>query len=335
MVDTSGVQQTTTYSIYGLTMESSFPFRFRLKTTSAAPDFRFVYHGVVEERKPSGREVSGSCWESDSDQTVMRLFVTDDQETIVFPGIATFECSPDAIHASTYAEGLEYLVEICLVGYVLAYWLERRGTSVIHASAVVVDGRAAAFIAGTSRGKTTTACGFVAAGVPLLTDDTLALEVDADAGPVAIAHPGYPQMKLLPEQLAMLGISPAGFGKVHPLFEKLMVPIGDGIGHYCDRTLPLARIYVLDRIEPDAEPSIIAVPPAAALIELVKHSFAAGLLDAIDRGPTRLGRLATIARVTSMKRLRVPAGYERLPDVRSLVLEDMLTAATVAPGANA
>ena len=300
------------YRLYGLTVQSAFPFRFKFAGSTDAPDLRFVYQGVVAERNPEGKEVAV--------RDGMRFFRTPAYETIVFPGIAAFECSPTEIRASAYGGGMEYLVEICLVGNVLAYWLERMGVCALHASAVMVDSLAVAFIAGTSRGKTTTACAFLAVGAALVTDDILPMEI----APGSItARPGFPQMKLLPEQLRMLGGDPEAFGKIHPLFEKLMVPIGDGIASYHGLSLPLGRIYLLDRVGEGDIAGIRLVSQGEALIELVRHSFLAELMDATDRGPGRLERLAVIARTVPMRRLRVPAGYGRLAEARQLVLADI------------
>ena len=308
------------YRLYGLTVGSAFPFRYYLEPSRETPDLRFVYHGVASETDPPGSEVAVGGFGGESGRTVMRLFRNGGLETVVFPGIAAFECSADVINAYAFIEGIEYLVEICLVGNVMAYWLERRGICALHASAVMVDERAVAFIAGTSRGKTTTACGFVAAGHPLLTDDIL----PAETGPGGVTvRPAFPQMKLLPEQLGILRGDPGRFEKVHPLFEKLMVPIGNGIGCYHSRSVPFGCIYLLDRDEDGGGPSVLPVNRGEALMELVRHSFAAELIDAVDRGPRRLERLAAVARAVPMRRLRIPSGYGRLEDVRLLVLDDM------------
>lgn len=315
MTDTSDAP---TYHLYGMTVQSRFPFRFGLERAAGPADLQFVYHGVAAETVPPGRVVYNSLLKNQSGQSVVRLYRGEEEETVVFPGIAAFRCGPDRIDAWAYLDGLEYLVEICLIGNVMSYWLERRGICAIHASAVVIAGHAVGFIAGTSRGKTTTACSFLAAGYPLLTDDILPLTL-GNGRPTA--WPGFPQMKLLPEQLQLLGADGGGLEKVHPLFDKLLAPIGNGIGRYHRRSVPLGCIYLLDRT-PAGRPTLVPITQGTALIELVKHSFAAELMDAVDRGPERLARLAQIARAVPLKRIRIPAGYDRLGEVPALVAED-------------
>jgi hypothetical protein len=314
--------QEASYRLYGLTITSEFPFRYHLEPSSGAPDLRFVYHGVTEEADPPGEEIAGSFLGGDSVGTSMRLFRDKARETIVFPGIAAFECSAEEIHARAFVADIEYLIEICLMGYVMSYWLERRGMCAIHASAVCIHDQAVAFIAGTSRGKTTMACSMLAAGYPLLTDDILPIRISPGTFRV---FPGFPQMKLLPEQLAILGDTPGEFEKVHPLFDKLKVPIGSEIGTYYDRPLSQAVIYQLDRDGDNSQvkPQALPMSRRAALLELLRHSFAAELVDAADRGALRLERLASVAGRVTVKRLILPDGYRRLEEVRDFVVRDV------------
>lgn len=336
---TSGADELD-YRLYGLTLRSSFPFRFHFEPSRETPDLLFVYHGVTEEQLPAGTRLTGGSREegapaggpSDdgspedgsneggSRGEVMQLYRSGNAEIVYFPGIAAFRCLQSEIHAWAFAEGLEYLVEICLVGNVMAYWLERRGTLALHASAVVVRGGAVAFLAGTSRGKTTAACAFLSAGHALLTDDILPLGVSSQE---VSALPGFPQMKLLPAQVDFLGLGTGDFKKVHPLFEKLMVPIGRTYGSFHDRSVPLAAVYLLDRDENAGAPGCTLLGRSEAFIELLRHSFAAELVDAIDRGRDRFGRISTAARLVPVKRLRLPAGYEHLDRVVSCVEEDL------------
>ena len=308
---------TNRFKLYGLTLQSDFPFRYHLERSCEEPDVTFFYHGVVPQEDPPGAEVYASPALNRHGESVLRLYAAQDVDTLVFPGVASFACSAGEIHGRAAAPGLEYLVEICLAGNVMAFWLERQGVTAIHASAVVVAGRAACFIAGTSRGKTTTACAFLAAGHALLADDIVALSI---ASGCALAYPAFPQMKLLPEQLLHLGVRAVGYQKVHPGFEKLMVPIGNGVGRYCDQAVPVGGIYLLDRVSSGTgSPSMRPVAQGEALMELVRHSFAAELVDAVDRSSGRLARLAALARAVPVRRINVPPGYDRLHEVQSLV----------------
>jgi hypothetical protein len=74
-----------------------------------------------------------------------------------------------------------------LVGRILPWAAVLRGLEVFHASAVTVDGRAAAFVGRTGAGKTSLAVQLVTRGGRFLTDDVLSL--DRPEGELR-AHPG-------------------------------------------------------------------------------------------------------------------------------------------------
>lgn len=75
------------------------------------------------------------------------------------------------------------------------------GLEVLHASAVVVDGRAIALTAASGTGKSSLGAHLVAAGAGFLTDDVLALE-DGEGSP--IAHPGIARLSLDAHELARM-----------------------------------------------------------------------------------------------------------------------------------
>jgi hypothetical protein len=76
-----------------------------------------------------------------------------------------------------------------LTGQVLPFAALLHGLEVFHASAVVIDGRAAGIVAHSSTGKTSLALALALGGRRFLTDDVLVLEPDA-AGGGLLAHPG-------------------------------------------------------------------------------------------------------------------------------------------------
>ena len=74
--------------------------------------------------------------------------------------------------------GAHEILPILLAGTVTSFVLGLRGATVLHASAVEIDGRAIAFVGQSGRGKTTMAALMCADGARLVTDDVL--RVDAD-----------------------------------------------------------------------------------------------------------------------------------------------------------
>ena len=79
-------------------------------------------------------------------------------------------------------------IRTCLFGPIIGFALHLRGTPCLHASAVVVDGRAVAFLGHSGAGKSTTAASFVHRGYRALTDDVLALdEITREGNPELLA----------------------------------------------------------------------------------------------------------------------------------------------------
>jgi hypothetical protein len=85
------------------------------------------------------------------------------------------------------------IIPVLIAGTLVAFILGLSGRTVLHASAVSVDGRAIAFIGPSGRGKTTVAALLcVEGGADLVTDDVLAV----DPGPPAICIGGATELRL-------------------------------------------------------------------------------------------------------------------------------------------
>lgn len=106
------------------------------------------------------------------------------------------------------------VLRLYLLGPALALLLHQRGLLVLHASAVALDGGAAAFLGYAGRGKSTTAATLHARGYPVLADDVVAVDLSTPEAPGAL--PGFPQLKLWPDAVTALGGSPEGLPRVHP-----------------------------------------------------------------------------------------------------------------------
>jgi hypothetical protein len=226
---------------------------------------------------------------------------------------------PDRIVCHLHDPSLTWLVEIQLLGMVLALWLERRGTPTLHASTVVVDGAAVAFLGTKGGGKTTAATALVAAGHPLLVDDLLALEL---TGREVLAHPGYPMLRLWPEQADHFVGSHDDLPLVHPSFTKRRVTVGDGFGSHRTTPAPLRRIYLPVR-QDGGEVIIEQIPSREALIETVRNSFLHDAVHSFGLAGPRLPMLAEVLRHASVRRVTYPSGFDRLPDLVAAIEADL------------
>jgi hypothetical protein len=227
------------------------------------------------------------------------------------------------IHCRMTSAADQPLTEVRLLGTVLALWLEWRGRPALHASAVVVDGRAVGFLAGNRGGKSSLAAAFLQAGYPLLTDDILSL-LRTPSG--VLACPGYPQMRFWPHDARRLLGSTAGLEAVLPGQPKLQVPVGEGgFGVFQAEDLPLAALYLPERSAPgeEAELRIDVLSPQAGLIELVRHAFTPRMAEALALQSSRLDLFARLLRAAPVRRLGYPDGYEHLPRTVEAILADL------------
>ena len=98
----------------------------------------------------------------------------------------------DAIVVRETRGGRGELLPILLAGTVSAFLLALRGATVLHASAVAVDGSALAFVGQSGRGKSTVAALMCLDGAQLVTDDVLAVE----PGPPVTCVGGASELRL-------------------------------------------------------------------------------------------------------------------------------------------
>lgn len=208
--------------------------------------------------------------------------------------------------------------------YAFPLWLEARGVTVLHASAVALGGRVVAFVGPSGVGKSTLCAELVRAGGGFVADDGLALEEDAAGGWRCL--PGPPWLRLWPSALeGRLGVAASELPRVHQALDKRRLPVA-GESETPAGGLPLAAVYLLER-GPGADgggaPAIDACTRRDALLRLVEHSLAAAPLAALGLAEERLDRLGRLAARVAVRRLRLPAGADSAHRVREAILADL------------
>ena len=309
--------------LFGLTLASDFPFRSRLGSAEGVADLVFT----CSDRAPFSTELGEPAYESplrtEAGESLALLYRLNGAELLRFGDAMDFYLGSDRVHCHLRDPAAGPLVEICLLGTVLAYLLEVRGICVLHASAVVVEERAVAFMAGHQGGKSGLAAALVAAGHPLLSDDLLPIEEQAGR---LLARAGYPQMRMWPEQADFFLGSSSGLALVHPEYDKRMVPVGErGFGTFRSAARPLGCLYLPER-RPEGDPetgvAIHQVPPREAVIELVRGSFSPFIVEAVGLQPRRIELFSRLAERVPVRRLVYPSGFGALAEVRRALLAD-------------
>ena len=217
------------------------------------------------------------------------------------------------------ATSLESL-QVYLLGRALSFALIKQGFEPLHATVVVIDGNAIAFLGSSGFGKSSLAAAFVAAGYPVLTDDLLLLRLLSGGFD---AQPGPPRLKLFPKVARrFLGGAAEGV-PMNQLTQKLVLPLT--AGRYQAGSAPLRALYLLGGPREQYRKQRIRVTALSAretFVELVRCTF-----NALVTGSERMQRQYLESLQVS---LRVPArrvSYPRvlsvLPAVREAILADL------------
>jgi hypothetical protein len=164
-----------------------------------------------------------------------------------------------------------------LLGPVLAFVLRLRGVTCLHASAVVVDGRAIVLFGPAGAGKSTTAAAFALKGYSVLSDDVAVL---ADLGDRFLVQPGYPRINLWPDSVRTLFGSEDALPRITPTWDKLYLALDQNGRRFQSSPLPLGAIYILGEREAElTAPVIEEVVGSEAIMTLVSNTYVNYLLD--------------------------------------------------------
>lgn len=198
------------------------------------------------------------------------------------------------------------VIALYLTGPILAVLLCQRGTLVLHGSSVRVEGGAVAFLGQSGDGKSSLAAAMHARGHAILADDITAVDVDGES---VVARPGFPQLKVSPDVAALLRIPAAAQMELHPLIDERAYHDPLGFSHV---PVPLRALVV---VAEDACEQLEPLRPQAALIELVRYSYAIRTAHRTYGEAMHMRQCAVIARTTPVYRLRRPRVLLQLPDV--------------------
>jgi hypothetical protein len=205
----------------------------------------------------------------------------------------------------------EGLLRLYLLGPALGLLLHQRGLLTLHASGAAVAGGAIAFLGGSGWGKSTMAAALHARGHGVVADDVMAVDVGAAAGPTV--YPGIPRLKLWPDAALSVGEVPETLPRLHPEFAKRS---RSAIRAFPQAPLPLRAICILAH---SAEIDLAPLPVQDGFVELVRHSYAVQLLDAVGASEAHFGHCARLANRVPVYRLSRPRALETLSAVAELV----------------
>lgn len=301
------------YRVYGLVLEGEIPLSCPHAAPRARVDVRLRpgdAHRFEDARRLIDLPSKPQWFECRS--------LGDGATYLRWSGLFEFLISPDArtIEYRPLGTAPDESLTTYLLGQVLSFSLLSRGTEPLHATAVIIDGEAVAFLGDCGYGKSTLGAAFLARGFPILTDDVLALEARNGRW---FAHAGPPRLKLFPSVARKLLARSDGV-PLNTGTSKLVLPLtGRDAGH---RPIPLKALYVLPGPrQRSAQIGITALEGQKAFLEIIRAAFN---LIRVDR--TRLTSQFIIAsrlvQDVPIRRLLYPRKLSLLHDVCKAVIAD-------------
>lgn len=276
------------YRLFGLAVESEVDLPELAVDRAVGPADVRVRLGPIDA--PSGT-APGLHVEGDEALLVIRsagrFLIRGGREMIVEPGT---KVSPRNLR-------------LYLLGSAFAAILHQRGLLPLHANAVIVEGRAIAFMGHPGAGKSTLAAWFHDRGFDVLADDVCVVTAGPDGAP--LAHPGIPRLRLWREALEAGGRDASAYERSFDDMDKYTVPT------VLERVLPavpLSHLYLLEKAE-DA-PSVTRLEGAAAVEAMIANTYRGAYVRLMGRTRQHMLACAELARSVPVFRARRRWGYD-------------------------
>jgi hypothetical protein len=202
------------------------------------------------------------------------------------------------------------VVRTHVLGAAMACVLRQRGCLVLHASCVAKGERAIAFLGGSGWGKSTLALLFHRQGYSLLTDDVMAIQMDQ---PVPLVVPSFPEVKLLPDAAAAVGMSDESVPMLQSLSYKSIQRLDQ---QFAAHPIPLAHLYILRVGEVR---NISRVPGPLAFTELIQHSRATKTMADRAFMKQHFHQCSALVKTVPFSYLQRPRSLEQLPELIALI----------------
>lgn len=314
------------YDLYNLSIVSNLHFYLPLRESTQKPNLKLTWEvnaQAVEMELNDENRVYSSPYKI-NDQSIIQLYQYENYYIMRFTNTADFYVTSESIACYLADDNVFSLAESLFTGAVISFLLEMRNTPVLHASCVAEDQFSAVFLSNSGSGKSTLAAYLIQQGWSLLTDDIL--PIDIKQGTV-YGRSGFPGMKLFPEQAKFLCDDINQLNKVSNGSSKRWVWLGkNSKGSFCSQDRPLSCIYVPSRQSPTAWGTgveITPIKPRDGVIELLRYSFSARVVDALKMRKHRLDFFSEVVSIVPLRRITYPSGMEFLPAVQDAILRDL------------
>lgn len=315
------------YSVFGLSVETDRPIRG---------------FAASESRDPPDLEIVTSGWPPSRPDQRLEHYVSPELGLNGRPLLKVWSLSPDQVYHFLYDDDAEFLIDArgtevwarwpetltiddvgpYIAGPILGFVLLLRGVTSLHASAVVVDDQAVAFLGPPGAGKSTTAAAFARLGFPVLSDDIVALEDHEES---FLVNSGYPWLRLWPSSVESLFGSREALPAISPddpTWNKRFLDLSDGDFRFAPKPLPLGALYILaGRTEDEAAPRIVESSVAGRFLGLARNTYLNYMLDKEIRA-REFEVLARVARSVPVRVVEPHIDRDRIDRLCEVILSD-------------
>jgi hypothetical protein len=309
-VNVPGLMATSTdYQVYGFCVRSPWEL----------PCFQSIEKNASGPRIDLEQFSSAAVPDSIRDRQTQYAVLEDGATYLRWPGPTEFVVGADGRTIATSLKGPDSLATFhaVLFGGVFSVALLRMGIEPLHATAIVADTGAAAFIGDTGSGKSTLAAAFVQRGLQLLTDDLLVIDPQNDE---FRGRPGLPRLKLCQDAASLAIESIYTDIGVNAFTHKHVVRLQDRL--FRAASSPLRVLYALHRGPANAEVEIHRLSQQEAFVEICRAAFNTYITPP-DRLRGHFDLAGRLAAGVAVKRLIVPQSFRALPRVCDTILADL------------
>lgn len=322
------------YYLMGLEVRSDVEFNVEEGRPNAPIGSVVVRHVACDRLPPlpgGARRLTQSPYTIDGEP----LFVICETEGALLVHVsrtAQYRIEGDRVTCAYDKGAMHYELERYLTNLVLPVHLLSCGTFCLHASAVSIDGQAVAFIASSTGGKSTLLSHLAARGHEIITDDVLPLTLEEGG---AVAHPGFPRIKMWPDAADAFAGGSASLSMADPKLhrrdsriDKRIVDPGQVQGRVCQEPVPLRRLYVPCRVEGDHTEQAVGIEERTgfnAFESVLRNTILPSSVQALGRAGDHFAFASLLVNHVGVRALRYRSGFDLLDGVAEALYRDLQT----------
>lgn len=292
------------YLVAGLTIgsEMALPELIPCSSKDFAPDVE-IHFAPVSTNLPGATQ---STFETQTTATDVLIKIPDVARYLIKAGRTIL------IDAEAGVEVKD--VRLFLLGSAFGAIYFQRGYLPLHASVVVINGQAVAFMGESGAGKSTLAAWLNSQGYPLLCDDVCVIRFEADGVPVA--YPAFPRLKLWNDALEAFDIDASALQKDYFRADKYHLHVTN---KFSMDPVPLKHMFILQFSDVASKPGIEDIQPAHAVPYLRNNTYRNEYISGLGLTRSHFLDCVKLAQNTSTHILSRPRRFSEMAECQKVI----------------